>query len=120
MLSLNLKKTSVKDETKNTGVLEGLLALWKNNSWRNLIIGTSLFGVVGSLSGVFSIYLINYFWQWLPNEFTLILALSIPGAMIAGLSANKLLKDKDKKRSVLGSNRFDDNSWSFFNDLKDN
>ena len=97
----HFEKTSVKDETKNTGVLEGLLALWKNNSWRNLIIGTSLFGVVGSLSGVFSIYLINYFWQWLPNEFTLILALSIPGAMIAGLSANKLLKDKDKKRSVL-------------------
>ena len=31
----------------------------------------------------------------MPNEFTLILGLSIPGAMIAGLSANKLLKDKN-------------------------
>ena len=95
------EKTTAQDDTKDTGVIKGLLALWKNNSWRNLIIGTSLFGIVGSLTGVFSIYLINYFWQWLPNEFTLILGLSIPGAMIAGLSANKLLKDKDKKRSVL-------------------
>ena len=95
------EQTTAQDDTKDTGVIEGLLALWKNNSWRNLIIGTSLFGIVGSLTGVFSIYLINYFWQWLPNEFTLILGLSIPGAMIAGLSANKLLKDKDKKRSVL-------------------
>ena len=95
------EKTTAKDDTKDTGVIKGLLALWKNNSWRNLIIGTSLFGIVGSLTGVFSIYLINYFWQWLPNEFTLILGLSIPGAMIAGLSTNKLLKDKDKKRSVL-------------------
>ena len=95
------EKTTVKEETKNTGVIKGITALWKNNSWRNLIIGTSLFGIVGSLSGVFSIYLINYFWQWQPNEFTLILGLSIPGAMIAGLSANKLLQDKDKKRSVI-------------------
>jgi len=95
------EKTTAQDDTKDTGVIKGLLALWKNNSWRNLIIGTSLFGIVGSLTGVFSIYLINYFWQWLPNEFTLILGLSIPGAMIAGLSTNKLLKDKDKKRSVL-------------------
>ena len=95
------EQTTAQDDTKDTGVIKGLLALWKNNSWRNLIIGTSLFGIVGSLTGVFSIYLINYFWQWLPNEFTLILGLSIPGAMIAGLSANKLLKDKDKKRSVL-------------------
>ena len=45
--------------------------------------------------------MINYFWLWLPDEFTLILALSIPGAMIAGLSANKLLQNKDKKRTVL-------------------
>ncbi len=95
------EQTTVKDETKNVGVIKGIIALWKNNSWRNLIIGTSLFGIVGSLSGVFSIYLINYFWQWQPNEFTLILGLSIPGAMIAGLSANKLLKNKDKKRSVI-------------------
>ncbi len=95
------EQTTAQDETKETGVIKGLLALWKNNSWRNLIIGTSLFGIVGSLSGVFSIYLINYFWQWLPNEFTLILALTIPGAMIAGLSANKLLQNKDKKKSVL-------------------
>jgi len=77
------------------------LLLWKNESWRNLIIGTSLFGIVGSLSSVFSIYMINFFWQWLPNEFTLILALSIPGAVIAGISANKLLENKDKKRTVL-------------------
>jgi Na+/melibiose symporter-like transporter len=75
--------------------------LWKNDSWRNLIIGTSLFGIVGSLSSVFSIYMINFFWLWLPDEFTLILALSIPGAMIAGLSANKLLENKDKKKTVL-------------------
>ncbi len=95
------EQTTVKDETKNIGVIKGIIALWKNNSWRNLIIGTSLFGIVGSLSGVFSIYLINYFWQWQPNEFTLILGLSIPGAMIAGLSANKLLQNKDKKRSVI-------------------
>ena len=95
------EQTTAQDDTKDTGVIKGLLALWTSNSWRNLIIGTSLFGIVGSLTGVFSIYLINYFWQWLPNEFTLILGLSIPGAMIAGLSANKLLKDKDKKRSVL-------------------
>ena len=95
------EKTTAQDDTKDTGVIMGLVSLLKNNSWRNLIIGTSLFGIVGSLTGVFSIYLINYFWQWLPNEFTLILGLSIPGAMIAGLSANKLLKDKDKKRSVL-------------------
>ena len=95
------EQTTVNDETKNTGVIKGIIALWKNNSWRNLIIGTSLFGIVGSLSGVFSIYLINYLWQWQPNEFTLILGLSIPGAMIAGLSANKLLQDKDKKRSVI-------------------
>ena len=95
------EQTTVKDKTKNVGVIKGIKALWKNNSWRNLIIGTSLFGIVGSLSGVFSIYLINYFWQWQPNEFTLILGLSIPGAMVAGLSANKLLQDKDKKRSVI-------------------
>ena len=95
------EQTTIKDETKNIGVIKGIIALWKNNSWRNLIIGTSLFGIVGSLSGVFSIYLINYFWQWQPNEFTLILGLSIPGAMIAGLSANKLLQNKDKKRSVI-------------------
>ena len=64
---------------------------------------------MGSLSGVFSIYLINYFWQWLPNEFTLILALSIPGAIIAGLSANKLLKDKDYLYKILekGSKKAD-------------
>ena len=95
------EKTSVNDATKETGVIKGLLLLWKNDSWRNLIIGTSLFGIVGSLSSVFSIYMINFFWLWLPNEFTLILALSIPGAMIAGLSANKLLENKDKKRTVL-------------------
>jgi len=90
------EKTSIQ-----TGIIKGLLLLWKNDSWRNLIIGTSLFGIVGSLSSVFSIYMINFFWLWLPNEFTLILALSIPGAMIAGLSANKLLQSKDKKRTVL-------------------
>ena len=95
------EKTSIDDATKETGVLKGLFLLWKNDSWRNLIIGTSLFGIVGSLSSVFSIYMINFFWLWLPNEFTLILALSIPGAMIAGLSANKLLENKDKKRTVL-------------------
>ena len=50
------EKTTAKDDTKDTGVIKGLLALWKNNSWRNLIIGTSLFGIVGSLTGVFSIY----------------------------------------------------------------
>tara|TARA_B100000965_G_scaffold35094_1_gene25957 strand:- start:156 stop:1217 length:1062 start_codon:yes stop_codon:yes gene_type:complete len=91
----------VNDEKEKTGILKGLLLLWKNESWRNLIIGTSLFGIVGSLSSVFSIYMINFFWQWLPNEFTLILALSIPGAVIAGISANKLLENKDKKRTVL-------------------
>jgi len=91
----------VNDEKEKTGIFKGLLLLWKNESWRNLIIGTSLFGIVGSLSSVFSIYMINFFWQWLPNEFTLILALSIPGAVIAGISANKLLENKDKKRTVL-------------------
>jgi Na+/melibiose symporter-like transporter len=95
------EKTSVEDRTQQTGVLKGLSMLWKNDSWRNLIIGTSLFGIVGSLSSVFSIYMINFFWLWLPDEFTLILALSIPGAMIAGLSANKLLENKDKKKTVL-------------------
>ena len=95
------EKTSIDDQTKDTGIIKGLLLLWKNDSWRNLIIGTSLFGIVGSLSSVFSIYMINYFWLWLPDEFTLILALSVPGAMIAGLSANKLLQNKDKKRTVL-------------------
>ena len=95
------EKTSVEDRTQQTGVLKGLFMLWKNDSWRNLIIGTSLFGIVGSLSSVFSIYMINFFWLWLPDEFTLILALSIPGAMIAGLSANKLLENKDKKKTVL-------------------
>ena len=95
------EKTSINDATKETGVIKGLLLLWKNDSWRNLIIGTSLFGIVGSLSSVISIYMINFFWLWLQNEFTLILALSIPGAMIAGLSANKLLENKDKKKTVL-------------------
>tara|TARA_Y100000589_G_scaffold80177_1_gene73924 strand:- start:8901 stop:10352 length:1452 start_codon:yes stop_codon:yes gene_type:complete len=95
------EKTTVIDETRQTGVIKGLFALWQNDSWRNLIIGTSLFGIVGSLSSVFSIYMINFFWLWLPDEFTLILALSVPGAMIAALSANKLLKNKDKKRTVL-------------------
>ena len=97
----HFEKTSVNDETRNIGVLKGLISLWKNDSWRNLIIGTSLFGIVGSLSSVFSIYMINFFWLWEPDIFTLILALSIPGAFIAALSANKLLKDRDKKRTVL-------------------
>jgi len=95
------EKTTSLDETKQTGVIKGLILLWRNDSWRNLIIGTSLFGIVGSLSSVFSIYMINFFWLWLPDEFTLILALSVPGAMIAGLSANKLLENKDKKKTVL-------------------
>ena len=95
------EKTSKEDKTQDIGVLKGLTLLWKNDSWRNLIIGTSLFGIVGSLSSVFSIYMINFFWLWLPNEFTLILALSIPGAMIAALSANKLLENRDKKKTVL-------------------
>ena len=95
------EKTTSLDETKQTGVIKGLILLWKNDSWRNLIIGTSLFGIVGSLSSVFSIYMINFFWLWEPDIFTLILALSIPGAFIAALSANKLLKDRDKKRTVL-------------------
>ena len=97
----HFEKTSVNDETRNIGVIKGLISLWKNDSWRNLIIGTSLFGIVGSLSSVFSIYMINFFWLWEPDIFTLILALSIPGAFIAALSANKLLKDRDKKRTVL-------------------
>ena len=95
------EKTTSLDETKQTGIIKGLILLWRNDSWRNLIIGTSLFGIVGSLSSVFSIYMINFFWLWLPDEFTLILALSVPGAMIAGLSANKLLENKDKKKTVL-------------------
>ena len=37
------EKTSIDDATKETGVIKGLLLLWKNDSWRNLIIGTSLF-----------------------------------------------------------------------------
>ena len=45
--------------------------------------------------------MINFFWLWKPDVFTLILALTIPGAFIAALSANKLLKNKDKKRTVL-------------------
>ncbi len=95
------EKSSINDKTRQTGILKGLFLLWKNDSWRNLIIGTSLFGIAGSLSSVFSIYMINYFWLWLPDEFTLILALTLPGAIIAGLSANKLLENKDKKRTVL-------------------
>ena len=95
------EKTTLNDETRNIGVIKGLISLWKNDSWRNLIIGTSLFGIVGSLSSVFSIYMINFFWLWKPDVFTLILALTIPGAFIAALSANKLLKNKDKKRTVL-------------------
>ena len=30
------EQTTVKDETKNIGVIKGIIALWKNNSWRNL------------------------------------------------------------------------------------
>jgi len=87
---------------KGPGVISGLVQLWKNNSWRNLIIGSSLFGFIGSFNGVFTLYMTNYLWEWKPYEFFLVMAFALPGASIAGIYANKFLKKRDKKKTALG------------------